>query len=126
MTTISVLDAVGATQTIAKVADTGQALEADCLPVVLPALQLAAIASETTLDAVKTATEALAVDPPTETTLAAMSASTPVAVVVVAPSASVARYTVMTLEIESTLTLPDPLAAPLEACVTLQPSSFGV
>ncbi|HRP29361.1 MAG TPA: hypothetical protein PLG77_13105 [Burkholderiaceae bacterium] len=51
MSQITVLDGNGTPQTIAAVDDTGQALAADCLPVVLPAAQAAAIASEATLDA---------------------------------------------------------------------------
>lgn len=52
MSQITVLDGNGTPQTIAAIDDTGQALAADCLPVVLPAAQAAALASETTLAAV--------------------------------------------------------------------------
>lgn len=55
MSTITVLDGNGDPQTIAAVAATGQAPEADCLPVVLPAAQVATLATETTLASVVTA-----------------------------------------------------------------------
>lgn len=51
MSQITVLDGSGTPQTIAAVDNTGQALAADCLPVVLPSTQMAALASEATLAA---------------------------------------------------------------------------
>lgn len=67
MATIDVLDAAGDTQTIAKIPATGQAAEADSLPVVLPAAQVAAMATEATLADVLTAANAIAADPATAT-----------------------------------------------------------
>lgn len=76
MATIDVLDAAGATQTIAKIPATGQAAMADSLPVALASDQTLPLptgaATETTLADVKTAVETLAADPPTETTLATL------------------------------------------------------
>jgi hypothetical protein len=77
MATIDVLDAAGDTQTIAKVAATGQAAMADSLPVAIASDQSLPLptgaATEATLDDVKTAVEALAAgDPPTQTTLATL------------------------------------------------------
>lgn len=51
MSQITVLDGNGTPQTIAAVDNTGQALAADCLPVVLPSAQVNQLASEATLDA---------------------------------------------------------------------------
>lgn len=67
MSQITVLDYNGDQQTIAAVDDTGQALEADSLPVVLPAAQVALMASEATLADVLTAANAIAADPATAT-----------------------------------------------------------
>lgn len=89
MSTITVLDYNGDQQTIAAVDDTGQAAEADCLPVVLPAAQITALtppaaitgfATEATLDDVKTAVETsatLQASAATEATLSAASAKLP-------------------------------------------------
>lgn len=67
MSQITVLDYNGDQKTIAAVDDTGQALEADSMPVVLPAAQVALMASEATLADVLTAANAIAADPATAT-----------------------------------------------------------
>lgn len=84
MSQITVLDGNGTPQTIAAVDDTGQAAAADSMPVVIASdqsdvpISAAALplptgaASESTLGDVKTAVEAIAVDPATETTLATL------------------------------------------------------
>lgn len=77
MSTITVKDADGVSQTIAKVANTGQTTMSASLPVALASDQTlplpAGAATETTLADIKTAVEALAAgDPPTETTLATL------------------------------------------------------
>lgn len=76
MSTITVLDANGDPQTIAKIPATGQAAMADSLPVALASDQTlplpAGAATEATVGDVKTAVETLAADPPTQTTLATL------------------------------------------------------
>ena len=80
MSTIDVLDAVGATQTIAKVAATGQATMADSLPVVIASDQTAVPVSGTFWQATQPVSAAALPLPSgaaTEATLSAASAKLP-------------------------------------------------